>query len=480
MNEDELNDLMPQLLRLPRENGYVEFKHSHHKPEEIGKYLSALANSAFLADQPYGYMVFGVEEVTGRIVGTKFKAYEHKMANKDLELWLADLLAPRINFKIYSFFYGAKELVLFQITASSGQPTFFANLAYTKVRNQVQFLREFPELELKLWQKPIGGFELQYAKQDLSAADVLALLDTHAVFELLLKIPYPTTQAGVFDKLLTEKLVVSDHGRYHLTYLGALLFAKNLQKLELGRKAPRVTKYKGKEKPVVEQDQFLALGYGPGFQPLINHILASLPPGNTSGATTQGAAYPPLAIRELVANALVHQDFTQQGNFLTIKIYKDRLEISNPGLPCVEPNRFSDGHSACNPLLANAMRRMGFGQDNGSGIVTVLTQCEAFQLPSPDFKVVQNQTIATLYAHQDFAQISRSERLRAVYQHCCLRYLTNQKMNNQAVRERFQIDERQMPIASQAIVDASRENLIKFDPSGQKSRKFACYVPYWA
>lgn len=71
--------------------------------------------------------------------------------------------------------------------------------------------------------------------------------------------------------------------------------------------------------------------------------------------------YPEIAIRELVANSLIHQDFMQKGSPM-IEIYSDRIEISNPGVPLIKTERFIDEYVSRNDLLADLMRRMGFAK----------------------------------------------------------------------------------------------------------------------
>jgi hypothetical protein len=160
-----------------------------------------------------------------------------------------------------------------------------------------------------MWQAPDSDFELEYAKRGVSAAQVVALLDTQSAFDLLLKIPYPTTQARVLEKLQDEKLVARDNGHYHITYLGALLFAKNLADFGLERKAVRVIKYQGAGKLHTEKDQIGILGYGNGFLRVMNYLSALLPSNEVIEAAIRREVrmYPPLAVRELVANAHIPQ-----------------------------------------------------------------------------------------------------------------------------------------------------------------------------
>jgi predicted HTH transcriptional regulator len=482
MSLQELVQLIQHLTKLPKENEYVEFKDSNHKPEEIGKRISALANGAALVGQSFGYLVFGIEDVTHNIIGTKFKPSEENIGNEEIEFWLSRMLSPRIDFRIHEFQYQGKAIVLLHIPASLGQPTSFQNTSYIRVGSYVKSLREFPEKERKLWQKASSEYELEYAKQGVSASEVVALLDTQTIFDFLLKIPYPTTQEGVITKLMDEKLIVRSNGYFHITNLGALLFAKDLKKFDLERKAPRVIKYKGKGKLHTEKDKIGTYGYGNGFSRLMNYISGLLPSNEVIGVALRREIqmYPRLAVRELIANAIIHQDFREKGTYLTIEIYDDRIEISNPGLPIVEPIRFIDGYNARNTLFASAMRRMGFCEEKGSGIDKVIAECELFQLPAPDFKTSLNQTIVILFAHQELNDMGRKDKIRATYQHCCLMYVTNQKMTNQTLRERFKIEEKNYSIASRIIKESISEELIKQEYPENNSRKYMSYIPFWA
>lgn len=482
MTTNELTSLLQRLISLPKENEYVEFKDSNKDPDEIGKRISALANGAALVGQQYGYLVFGVEDASHLVIGTSFKPTETKKGNEELEFWLTKMLNPKIDFRIYEFQYQNKNIALFHIPAANGQPILFQNNAYIRVGSYVKPLQDFPEKARKLWQKSSTEYELEYAKQGVSAADVVALLDTQAIFDMLLKIPYPTTQQGVIEKLTDEKLIVHSNGHYHITNLGALLFAKNLKQFDLERKAIRVIKYKGKGKFDTEKDQIGQMGYGNGFQRLMNYISALLPSNEVIELAIRKEVYmyPLLAIRELVANAIIHQDFREIGTYLTVEIYDDRIEISNSGIPIVEINRFIDGYNSRNNLLASAMRRMGLCEEKGSGIDKVIVQCEHYQLPAPDFRVKLNQTIAILFAHQNLDAMDRKDKIRACYQHCCLMYVTNQKMTNQTLRERFKISEENAKLTTRIIKDTLTENLIKLENPDSKSRKFVSYVPYWA
>jgi ATP-dependent DNA helicase RecG len=191
--------------------------------------------------------------------------------------------------------------------------------------------------------------------------------------------------------------------------------------------------------------------------------------------------YPSLAIRELVANALIHQDFNMTGTGSTIEIFSDRIEITNPGKPLIDTLRFIDEPPISrNETLASVMRRLNICEERGSGIDKVIFEVESYQLPAPDFQVTSNHTKAILYAPKPLSKMDRNDRVRACYQHACSRWISNKKMTNASLRERFGIDDKNYPVASKIIADTLKTQLIKpYDPDNT-SKKHASYIPFWA
>ena len=483
MSDQELNDLLVTLLALPKENEFLEFKVNQYDKEEIGKRLSALANGAAPLAKEYGYLIFGVENEKHQVVGTTFQPTLFKVGNEELENWLTQRLNPRIDFRLFEFKFQGKHIALFQIPAAKGQPVAFEYVEYMRVGSLTRKLREFPEKERKLWERPATDFEREPALKNVSANDVIALLDTQAFCDLLLKMPYPGTQSGVLDRLLDEKLIVRSNGHFHISNLGALLFAKNIRDFEtVARKAVRVVQYEGNNKVKTLRDQTGQFGYANGFERLLNWLSGLLPEHEliVSAKRETLRMYPPLALRELIANALIHQDFRERGVGPIIEIFNDRIEISNPGKPMVNPDRFIDGYQSRNEGLAAAMRRSGYCEEKGSGIDKVIFEVEYWQLPAPDFRVNETHTQVILYAHKDLNDMNKGDKVRACYQHCCLLFVSNKRMSNQSLRHRFKIEEQNAALASRIIRDTTEAGLIKPEDPENKSRKFIRYIPFWA
>lgn len=483
MEKSELIKIIDSLVELPNETEWIEFKHNFHSLEEIGERISALSNSACIHKKPFAYLVFGVEDITHRIIGTTFKAKSHKKGNEEIEIWLCNRLNPKIDFESYEFTYSDNiHISLYKIPAASNIPITFLHKAYVRVGSMTKLLGEYKEKEAKIWRNTETiSLDKKVVKMGLTQSDVIKLLSTETYFDLM-KIPYPQNTNGVIQKLISEGIILAKEKTYEITELGAILFAKNLSDFDnLERKSIRVIVYKGKNKIETIREQIGVKGYAVGFSGLTDWINGQLPSNEEIGRALRKDVrmYPEIAIRELVANSIIHQDFTIQG-FPMIEIYSDRIEISNPGIPLISSERFIDEYISRNDKLADLMRRMGFCEEKGSGLDKVIFYNELYQLPAINIQVKENRTTVCLYAYKNLNDTDRNEKIRACYQHACLKYVSNEKMTNQSLRERFGIEDKNYSIASRIIRDAIEAKVIKEDDPDNKSRKYACYIPYWA
>lgn len=483
MEESELKSLIKELVTYSQETEWVEFKLNFHSNEEIGERISALANGACLNNKQYGFLIFGVEDKTHTIKGTTFKVKSATQGKEELENWLIQRLDPRIDFKTYEFFYSENiRISMFVIPASINRPVKFLNQAYIRIGSYTRLLKDFPEKEAKIWnRKNVAKFELQLAKENIDDDMIISLLDTQTYFDLL-KLPYPSNRQGVIDKFISENLIVKKASKYSITNLGAILFAKNLDDfLDLKRKAIRVIVYKHNNKIETIREQIGGKGYVSGYQGLIDWVNSQLPANEEIGKAFRDdkRMYPEIAVRELLANAIIHQDFEEKG-FPMVEIFSDRIEITNPGIPLITPERFIDEYQSRNDTLADLMRRLGICEEKGSGIDKVIFYNEVYQLPAPEFLIQERHTKVIMYSYKTLNQMDKDDKIRACYQHCCLRYVSNDKMTNQSLRDRFKIEDRNAAIASRIIKEALIAKVIKEDDPESNSRKYKKYIPFWA
>jgi ATP-dependent DNA helicase RecG len=106
---------------------------------------------------------------------------------------------------------------------------------------------------------------------------------------------------------------------------------------------------------------------------------------------------PRVAVREILANAIIHQDFTISGDGPFVEVCPDRLKITNPGRPLIPVDRFIDAPSTSrNSRFGLLMRQLRICEERGSGVDRALVSIEREILPPPLFQSVENTTVVTL------------------------------------------------------------------------------------
>ncbi len=482
--ESELHGILAELRKLPSETEWVEFKHNNDEPDEIGEYLSALANAAALTGKVSAWLVWGVSNDTHEVIGTTFNPTAAKVGNEELESWLLHLLSPKINFRFYTVQLEDNMVVLLEISAAFRHPVQFKGTEFIRVGSYRKKLKDFPEKERELWRVfDRTPFEKEIAAENIAAEEVLRLLDYPAYFDLL-SLPLPEGRGGILSALAADDMIAPGKGgKWNITNLGAVLFAKRLADFRtLARKAVRVVLYKGENRVKTVREQEGSKGYAAGFEGLIGFVTNLLPSNEVIGQALrkQVPMFPELAIRELVANAIIHQDFHLTGTGPRVEIFAGRMEITNPGLPLVQTDRFLDSPPRSrNEALASFMRRIGVCEERGSGVDKVVIQTEVFQLPAPLFEATDEHTRVVLFAHREFKAMDKADRIRAAYLHACLRYVQRDYMTNTSLRERFGIDGKNSSMVSRIIKDAVEAGLIRChdETVGSRARK---YLPRWA
>ena len=94
-----LDKLVAELVKLPNETEWLEFKSNNYRPEMIGEDISALANSAALHEKSAAYMIWGVDDKTHEIKGTTENLKTIKKGEQELESWLRNMLSKNVDFE---------------------------------------------------------------------------------------------------------------------------------------------------------------------------------------------------------------------------------------------------------------------------------------------------------------------------------------------------------------------------------------------
>ncbi len=483
---DYLCRLLQELISSGLENEWIEFKENNVFHERIGEYISALGNSAAINYQEFGYLIWGVTDKL-EICGTKFKPEVEKIGNEPLETWLKRLISPRISFKFYHCEYKNLPIVILEIPRARNEPIKFKNIEHIRSGSTLQKLQTHTELERKLWrifsEQP---FEDQIALTDVNSSKIISLLDIEAFFKLKDLSP-EANESYILEALSSENLIRKNPaGLWDITNLGAILFAKDLSDFSnLRWKSFRIIEYNGINKlDGAKVDEYISQGYASAFEMIISSVNRLFPLNEVMGQALRKniPMYPPISVRELIANALIHQDFFITGIHPTIEIFSNRIEITNPGTPLISLERFLDHPPRSrNEALASFMRRIGICESRGSGIDKVVFQTEYHQLPAPFFSQTPSSTQAILFAHKSFKKMDKEEKIRATYLHASLKCVQREYLTNKSLRERFGLDESNssMAITSKLIKDTiCAGRIIAYDPNaGTKAQK---YIPFWA
>lgn len=484
---ENLDLLVKELCRYDNETEWLEFKHNNYDPHMIGKDISALANSAALHEKSCAYMLWGVDDLTHDIVGTNYDLQTLKKGDQEIGNWLRSLLSSNVDFDFKSVDIetekGIVKVGVLIIYKATSQTVMFEKVEYIRIGSYTKKLNEYPVIQSKLWNRLQNTkFEELHAKKGLSLTEALNMLDYSTYFDIK-KEPQPTDANGIAHYMLEEGLIEKeDNGLYTITNLGAILLAKRLSDFpKLSRKAIRVVQYKSNNRMNMLKEDIGTRGYVSGFEGLIRYICALIPTEEviSTALRTHQSAYPVIAIREAVANALIHQDFSVTGAGPVVEIFENRVEITNPGTPLVDIRRIVDNPpKSRNEKIAELMRRLRICEELGTGWDKMVIACEFLQLPAPKINLYQESTKVTLFSDIPFTSLSAEDKLWSCYLHACIKQVQGEQLTNKSLRERFGVKETASASISRLIKEAVESKLIKpLDPT--TAPRYMKYIPVW-
>ncbi|MDK1716591.1 ATP-binding protein [Dellaglioa algida] len=467
------------------ESEVLDYKENLVDPLTIGEYISALGNSAMLIHNPSAYMIWGVEDISKSIVGTTFNPQLLKASDKNnmpFITYLEKFLEPHIMLNWESFTIENRPVILLTIDVTNvNRPIKFKGKAFIRSGSSKTSLTEFPEKERLIWKSfESSKFELEFAKTGLTWDEVLSLLD----IELYRQAIQSDNITDTISSMITDNILCRSTTKFNITNLGAYTLALDLSLFsELARRTIRIVKYNGNHNydPAVS-DTTGKIGIGISFPNMVTYTMSQLPykEDYMDSIRRNLPMFPKIAIRELIANALVHQNFNIHGSRPLVEIYDNRIEISNPGAPIIEPERFLDSKpKSRNDELANLLGKLHVVESRGTGIDKVVNSLEQNALPALSI-IIQGSdtTVIKLSEKKKFKDMSITEKNQSIYWHSCLRYVEDLQIDNKTLRNRFKLDGNSTKLMSYAIINAQEANLIKpYDPNA--GRKFMKYIPFW-
>lgn len=481
-----INNPQALLLRLATETSeteWLEFKHDNEDPDMIGECASACANSAMLLGRDHAYVVFGIEDGTRKLVGTSVRLGTKKKGGEGFVNWLTRQLSPRLMMDFVDFQHEGGNFAILAIEPTYDRPVSFSGIEWIRVGEHRKKLKDLPEHEKALWiATSRHKFESAVALSHQHIDKVPELLETDCYYQLSGE-EKPRDPLEVMKRFVDRGFIVDDmEGGFNITNLGAILFAKNIRDFpSIMGKSVRVIKYAGYDKRAAEHEQEGVKGYAAGFSGLLDFIKRHLPNRESypNGVRRQIPLYSEIAIREIVANALIHQDFLITGVSPVVEIYEDRIEVNNPGHSLIEVDRIIDERRSRNEKLARSMRELNLCEERGGGIDKAIIDIEEKFLPAPEFIGSKHSMRVVMFGPKKFTELSKAEKMWSCFCHCVVRWIRHDYMSNSSLRERFSLDAGEYQAVSGVIADTRRAGKIVPAEENQ-SNKYAKYVPWWS
>ncbi len=404
MTDSDLHILLNDLCSQPREQQWLEFKLNKGSitNEQIGEYISAMSNGATIANKPFGYLVWGVEDETLIVKGTNFTFENAKQGNQDLELFIRSYLHPKINFEIFEFDYNEKHIVLLRIPSAKGEPTHFQKKPFVRIGSNKTDLRNHPN-----YVRIIYNSQEDWSAKIIDQASI-SDLDIDALKTAREKFKEKSSRASFYSEIdnwdeatFLDKAKITINGK--ITNTAIILLGKEEASHYLLPAIAEVTwKLETEEKAYEHFGTPLLLNTTKVLQNIRN-VKYKFFPDNELLSTTVNK-YDTRSILEAMHNCIAHQDYSLHSRILvTEKI--DKLVFSNAGSFYEgNPDEYSDGEKTPeryrNYWLANAMVNLGMIDRLGYGIHTMyLAQRNRF-FPLPDYLLSEPQKVVLqIYGH---------------------------------------------------------------------------------
>ena len=369
------------------ETRWLEFKSNYQDPNKLGRYISSLSNGACLDHQEYAYLYFGIDDVTLEIKGTTFDAARTKaQGNQSLEIYLRQMVEPKINFTIDEFLYKEEfRIVVFKIPAAVNQPTTFMGKPYIRVDSHVTGLSGYND-----WMREIYNSQVDWSAQIIEEASIDDL-DQEAIRLARdgYKLRYPDFADDVekwTDETFLDKANLTRDGC--VTRAAMLLVGKSEKVHKLNHISQIVWKC------FQEGDIFGDIYTIPYIKAttdlrgrIRNYRFKIYPEDSLIPAEVW--KYDNRSILEGLHNCIAHQDYLKNERIIVTED-KDKLTFENAGgflegdytqyiLGTKTPQRYR------NPFLMRAMVNLKMIDSQGYGIHNLfLRQKERF-LPMPDY-----------------------------------------------------------------------------------------------
>lgn len=485
LTDEQLKNILDFILSHPAEKEWFELKKDNFDPITLAKNISGIMNSLIRYDIARGYIVWGIDDVSHEVVGTSFIPDLKKYKNEELLFWLTKNITPHPDLSFRTLEYRNHPVVILVINIIPTAISKFQGVALIRIGSNTTELKNYPTIEKEIWQKVFSyDYESTPAKSNLDRLQVEEYLDFNAMYEMRLR---GTTleKEMLFDEAINCGIVKANKdSTYDITNLGALLYARNLASFNnLSSKSLRVIEYIGDSRLETKDEYRMTGGYLVEFNKVYRKIMDSLADHEEigeDGIRKMVYRFPYMTIRELLANTLMHQDFTINELHPMVEIFSNRVEFTNAGKSLVPSDRLVDFPPRTrNEGIAKEFYNARISESRGTGWDKIAATSPAFGCPTPQLEEFGNSVRVTLMGRRGLNAMTFDEKMRTIYYYACFLWVSKDYLTNQNLRKIFRLQDKDNSVASRLLSQAVEEKYLKiFDPkSSPRDRK---YLPFYA
>lgn len=404
MNNEELIILVDELRALPRETEWVEFKKGTATTnDKLGQYFSGLSNSACVKNMPFAYLVFGVDDSTHEVIGTKFNFKTAKAGNEELELWIRRLLNPSIRFEHFICQYNnTLRLEVFRIPATKGVPVNFMNTPKIRIGTSLTDLKDYPDLA-----RYIYNSEIDWSAQIIENASI-SDLDSQAIVQAKEKFKEKNAAKKWFSEIdnwdditFLDKAKITVNGK--ITNTAIILLGKTESAHYISPSVAQITWKLDADEQAYQHFEIPLFCAINDVWKQIRKLQYKFFPDNIL-LSVEVNKYDSIVILEALNNCIAHQDYSRHARILLTEKTHQLIFENEGGFIEGSPDDYTQGTKVPkkyrNRWLADAMVNLNMIDTMGYGIKRMYEGQRKRFFPLPDYsKSTPDKVILEIYGH---------------------------------------------------------------------------------
>ena len=403
MTNDELITLVGELCTLSQETECVEFKTGKAiTNQRLGQYISGISNAACIAYQSFGYLVFGVEDITHKVVGTSFKFKNAKEGNEDLELWIRRYLNPSIKFQHFTCKYNHLDIEIFKIPAAVSGPAYFQSNAFIRIGSNLTDLRKYPDYIRAIYNSQKDWSAKIIEKASIEDLDETAIAKARAKFkEAKENTSFIQEMDNWSDATFLDKMKVTIGGK--ITNTAIILLGKPEATHFISPAVAQITwKLDTEEKAYEHFDTPFFLTVNDVLQRIRNVKYKFFPDNQLISVEVN--KYNSEVILEALNNCIAHQDYSRNARILLTEKTTKLIFENEGGFIDGNPDDYVLGTKTPkiyrNKWLIDAMVKLGMIDSMGYGINKMCRMQKERYFPLPDYRQSTHEKVhLEIYGH---------------------------------------------------------------------------------